>query len=75
MVRSKWRPGRSWTSETKTSYEVTVTAEDSFGASATITVTVTVTDVDETPDVTGDASIEYAENGTGPVATYTAVDP
>ena len=61
--------------ETETTYMVTVMAEDSFGASATIMVTIMVTDMDEKPDVTGDASIEYAENGTRAVATYTAVDP
>ena len=34
-----------------------------------------VTDVDEEPDVTGNDMHDYAENGTGPVATYTADDP
>ena len=34
-----------------------------------------VTDADEAPDVSGDVSAEYAENGTDPVVTYTAVDP
>ena len=38
-------------------------------------VTVTVTNVDEAPDVDGEASIEYEENATSTVATYTAVDP
>ena len=61
--------------ETKQTYEVTLTAEDSFGASASIPVTITVTDLDEVPDVTGDDTIEYAENGTSPVATFTAMDP
>ena len=61
--------------ETQTSYSVTLTAEDSFGASASIMVTITVTDMDEAPDVTGDAAAEYAEKGMGAVATYTAVDP
>ena len=61
--------------ESKTSHMVTLTAEDSFGASDTIMVTIMVTDMDEVPEMTGGAAIEYAENGTGPVATYTAVDP
>ena len=61
--------------ETKDTYMVTLTAEDSFGDSASIMVTIMVTDMDEAPDVTGDATAEYAENGTGQVATYTAVDP
>ena len=37
--------------ETKTSYEVTVMAEDSFGAYTTIMVTIMVTDVDEGPEI------------------------
>ena len=61
--------------EDRSSYEVTLTAEDSFVASASIMVTIMVTDVDEAPEMTGGAAIEYAENGTGAVATYTAVDP
>ena len=61
--------------ETKTTYRVTLMAEDSFGASDTIMVTIMVTDVDEKPEMTGGAAIEYAENGTGRVATYTAEDP
>ena len=61
--------------EDRSSYEVTLTAEDSFAASASIMVTIMVTDVDEAPVMTGDAAIEYPENGTGPVATYTAADP
>ena len=61
--------------ETKDTYMVTVMAEDSFGESASIMVTIMVTDMDEAPDVTGDDMAEYAENGTGAVATYMAVDP
>ena len=61
--------------ETKDTYMVTVMAEDSFGESASIMVTIAVTDMDEAPDVTGDDMTEYPENGTDPVATYTAVDP
>ena len=61
--------------ETRTTYMVTITATDSFSDSASIDVTITVTDADEAPDVTGDAEKEYAENGTGSVATYTADDP
>ena len=60
----------------KTSYMVTVKAEDSYGDSATIMVTIMVTPVDEPPEITGEsATIMYAENGMRPVATYTAVDP
>ena len=59
----------------KNVYMVTLTATDSFSDSASIDVTIMVTDADEAPDVTGDATKEYAENGTGSVATYTAEDP
>ena len=61
--------------ETKTTYMVTLTAEDSFAASSSIMVTIMVNPIDEVPDVSGEKIPEYPENGTGPVATYTAVDP
>ena len=61
--------------ETKDTYTVTVTATDSYGLSATTMVTIMVTNDDEAPELTGEAPADYAENGTGPVATYTAVDP
>ena len=61
--------------ETKDAYTVTVTVIDPFNTSDTITVTVTVSDVNETPEVTGDATVDYQENGDGPAATYTATDP
>ena len=49
----------------KNVYMVTLTATDSFSDSASIDVTITVTDADEPPDVSGDVSAEYAENGHG----------
>ena len=65
--------------ETKKTYTVTVTATDPSLATDTITVTIKVVDVDEEPvisesglGITGDANIDYDENGTGAVATYTA---
>ena len=61
--------------ETKDTYTVTVTATDSLGLSSTITVTIKVTNVDEMPDLEGEAPEEYAENGTAAVATFTADDP
>ena len=68
--------------ETNQTYMVTVMAEDSFGAYASIAVTIMVTDVDEEPEimvgglaVSGMRNIDYPENGTGDVATYTAVGP
>ena len=68
--------------EIQETYTVTVTATDSFGIGSTITVTIKVTDVDEPPAisvgglaVTGQSAIDYAENGTGMVATYSAAGP
>ena len=61
--------------ETKATYSVTVTASDSGGLSDSIDVTITVTGVDETPVIAGDAALNYAENGTAAVATYSATDP
>ena len=61
--------------EDKDTYTVTVTATDSLGRSSTITVTINVTDVDEMPELTGEAPDEYAENGTAAVATFRATDP
>ena len=61
--------------ETKDTYTVTVTAADSLGASSTITVTIKVTNMDEMPDLEGEAPAKYAENGTAAVATFAATDP
>ena len=61
--------------ETRTTYMVTLTAEDSFGSSSSIEVTIMVNPVDEAPDVSGEGEIEYAEDREDAVATYTAVDP
>ena len=61
--------------EMKDAYTVTVTATDSLGLSSTITVTIKVTDVDEMPDLEGEAPEEYAENRTAAVATFRADDP
>ena len=61
--------------EAKDTYTVTVTAEDSLNVRTTITVTIMVTDMDEMPDLEGDAPAGYPENGTGAVATFTATDP
>ena len=56
-------------------YTVTVTAADPAGLSDTATVTITVTDVDEDPVVSGNAAVDYAENGASMVAAYAATDP
>ena len=61
--------------ETKQSYSVTVTATDPGNLSATVNVTIKVTDVNEDPELTGEAPAEYAENGMTPVTTFRATDP
>ena len=55
-------------------YNVIVSASDR-SLSGTLAVQVTVTDVNEVLTVTGDATVEYDENGTAAIATYTATDP
>ncbi len=57
--------------ETKSGYEVTVTATDTDG-SVTTTVAIEVTNVIELAAITGSAEVTFAENGAGRVATYTA---
>ena len=68
--------------ETKDTYTVTVTATDPSGLTATVTVTIMVTGVDEAPEImlggltiSGMSNVDYAENDTDAVATYTAVGP
>ena len=60
-------------------YDVTVKVADAGGLFDTHDLDVTVTDVNETPTITSTATMHtapsFAENGTGPVATYTATDP
>ena len=60
--------------ETKSSYSVTIKVSDGTD-SDTVVVTVTVTDVNEAPTISGLSNTDYAENGTDPVATFTAMDP
>ena len=61
--------------DTNRSPRVTVRATDPGGLSDSITVTINLSNVDEPPDISGDDPGEYAENGTGPVAMFTARDP
>ena len=62
--------------EKKSSYRVTVTAEDPGGARDTHSLTIQVTDVNEAVKITsGEATIYYKENGRGNVAAYRADDP
>ena len=55
-------------------YEVTVRASDGT-LYADRMVKVTVTNVDDAPEVSGPSSKNFAENGKGTVATFTATDP
>ena len=72
--------------EAKASYEVVVGVGDGEDASGnpettpradnTITLNVSIANVDEPPGFTsGPERVDYAENGTGAVATYRATDP
>ena len=61
--------------DTNNVYLLTVVATvQSGGSEVTVTksVTVSVTDVTDPPTVTGLTQVDYAENGTGDVATYTS---
>ena len=76
------REGTMLNFESKDTYTVTVTASDAQGKDASITVTITVTDDDESPElskkalvVVGDERVDYLENGTDSVETYTAAGP
>jgi len=60
--------------EARNSYSVVVTATDPSGASDSIQVTINVTNVHDPVHITGVRSVRYAENGTEPVASYTAFD-
>ena len=54
-----------------------VTARDPSGATDSVNVNISVTDVDDKTEIAAasdESKIEYAENGTGPVATFTASD-
>ena len=70
-------------SDTQATYTVTVSVRDNKDDQGgpdtveddSIIVAITVTDVNETPVVTGDSTPEFAENGSGTVATYDDGDP
>ena len=69
--------------EEQASYVLEVKVTDSTGNSAMVTVTVNVNDMNDAPEaivfstsgliVRGQVSVKYAEDGRGPVATYTSV--
>ena len=60
--------------DTDNIYQVTVQAS-AGGEMDEVAVTVTVTNVEELGMVSGEATADYAENGTDAVATYTADGP
>ena len=59
----------------QTTYAVEVTAADAFGGSDSTAVTISVANVNEAPKFEAKDPDAYDENGTGPVATFTATDP
>ncbi len=61
--------------EEQASRSVVVTATDPDNTSDNVTVTITVENVDETPVVSGPATVDVAENAGTSVATYAATDP
>ena len=61
-------------SDTDNVYDITVVASDGSNE-GTLDVTITVTDVNEGPEVTGQATRTVSENFDQVVATYTATDP
>ena len=54
-------------------FEVVVTASDGHNV-ASKNVTVIMWDIDEVPVIRGPSTVEYAEDGTGDVASFTATD-
>ena len=60
--------------ESQATYMVVVTASDPSGAGDSILVTINLTDEDDAAAIAGASSLSYAENGTGPVATFSATD-
>ena len=73
------KPGVTYDHESKSSYSVTVKADDNNGGTATIDVTITVADVDEPPEFDSAAATrevpENTEAGGNIGAPVTATDP
>ena len=73
------KPGVTYDHESKSSYSVTVKADDNNGGTATIDVTITVADVDEPPEFDSAAATrevpENTEAGENIGAPVTATDP
>ena len=63
--------------EDEDQHVITVTATDPGGLTDTVPVTITVEDVDETPVISGPASLEFEEgtSSAATLATYASTDP
>ncbi len=62
-------------SETETSYTVIVTATDTLGATVSVTVVIKATVSNTRPTIDGPLDVDYTEDSTTSVATYSAMDP
>ena len=60
--------------EAQSTHTVVLNATDPSGAVDSILVTINVTDENDDAEIAGASAIDYAENGAGPVATFTAND-
>ena len=60
--------------EVSSEYQVTVQASDGNNTTDLV-VTINIVNVDEAPVVSGNTTIDFDENATGTVATFTAEDP
>ncbi len=61
--------------EARRSYTVEVTVTDPSGAADSIAVTIRLTNRDEPARITGNSFIDFAENESSPVASFSARDP
>ena len=57
------------------SHFLTVTARDLFGGEDTIDVIITITDVNEAPEIRGQATHYFPEHTHNDIGVYTAIDP
>ena len=48
---------------------------DGEGGTDTLDLTVRITNMNEAPGITGPVTVEYEENGSDAVASYTAINP
>ena len=62
-------------SETETSYTVIVTATDTLGATVSVTVVIKAAVSNTRPTIDGPLDVDYTEDSTTSVATYSAMDP